>query len=318
MQHRPLGRTGLSIAPVVLGGNVFGWTADEKTSFAVLDAFVDLGFNAIDTADVYSAWAPGNKGGESEAIIGRWLEARPGMRNKVVIFTKVGFDRGVADEKGLSRRWILTAAEASLRRLGVERIDLYFSHRPDPDTPLEETLSAYAALIAAGKIGMIGLSGATAGQLQAALDVSATNRLPAYQVLQPEYNLYDRAGYDGALRDLCRRSGLGVVAYYSLAAGFLTGKYRSEADLARNPARRPKVAGYLNDRGFAILKALDDVAGRHDVQPAEAALAWLMARDGVTAPIASATSVSQVTNFRRAVALTLSSDDVARLDAASA
>jgi aryl-alcohol dehydrogenase-like predicted oxidoreductase len=314
MQRRPLGNSGLSIAPLVLGGNVFGWTADEKTSFEVLDAFVELGFNAIDTADIYSVWAPGNRGGESETLIGRWLKARPGMRGKVIIFTKVGMDFGGPGQKGLSRRWIREAAENSLRRLGVDHIDLYFSHRPDPGTPLEETLAAYGELMRAGKVGAIGLSGAGAAQLQQALDVSKAGDLPAYTVLQPEYNLYDRAGYDGALRDLCLRENLGVVPYYALASGFLSGKYRRPEDTDKNPARGKKVAAYFDARGDAILKALDTVRERHGAQPAEVALAWLMATRGITAPIASATNAAQVQSFARAAALTLSAADMQLLD----
>ena len=316
MDLLPLGKTGLSIAPLVFGGNVFGWTIDEKTSFAVLDAFVDHGFNAIDTADVYSAWAPGNHGGESETIIGRWLKARPSLRDKVVVFTKVGFDVGVPEQKGLSRRWIMKAVEASLKRLGLDRIDLYFSHRPDPDTPLEETLSAYQVLIEDGKVGAIGLSGATAGELRDALQVADRERLPAYQVLQPEYNLYDRNGFDAELQQVCLDEGLGVVTYYSLASGFLSGKYRSDADLKQNRARGGKVAHYLNPRGQAVLHALDEVAARHAAQPSEVALAWLMAQPAVTAPIASATRVDQVTSFARAAALALSTEDIALLTAA--
>lgn len=317
MQMRKLGTTGLSIAPLVFGGNVFGWTIDEKTSFEVLDAFVGYGFNAIDTADVYSAWAPGNSGGESETVIGNWLKARPGMRDKVVIFTKVGSDLGRPGQKGLSERWILEAVEGSLSRLGVEAIDLYFSHWPDPETPYEETLSAYDKLLKAGKVKAIGASNLDAAQLGDALGVARNKGLPAYQVLQPEYNLYDRASYDGALRDLCIREGLGVVTYYSLASGFLSGKYRSKADLAQSK-RGQGVAKYLTPRGEAILKALDTVSARHEAKPAEVALAWLMAREGVTAPIASATSVAQVESFARAGALELTGDDIRGLDAASA
>jgi len=317
MQTRTLGSTGLAIAPVVFGGNVLGWTANEKTSFSVLDAFVDHGFNAIDTADVYSAWAPGNQGGESEALIGRWLKRAPGRRDRVVIFTKVGSDLGQPGQKGLSQRWITEAIEHSLRRLGVDAIDLYFSHFPDAEVSHEETLTAYARLLETGKIRAIGASNFNAEQLGAALHVAQTQALPAYQVLQPEYNLYDRAGFDGPLRDLCRHAGLGVVTYYSLASGFLTGKYRSPADL-RQSARGKKAGEYLNPRGYAILDALDEVAARHHATPADIALAWLLARDGVTAPIASATSVKQVASFARAAALALSEADLARLNAASA
>jgi aryl-alcohol dehydrogenase-like predicted oxidoreductase len=317
MHKRPLGRTGFDIAPIVFGGNVFGWTLDEKASFDVLDAFVDHGFDAIDTADVYSRWAPGNQGGESEAIIGRWLKARPGMRDRVKLFTKVGSDLGQPGQQGLSARWIVQAVEASLARLGVERIDLYFSHWPDPGVPYDETLGAYDRLLKAGKVRAIGASNLDAAQLGEALQVARAQGLPAYQVLQPEYNLYDRGSYDGALRDLCRREGLGVVTYYSLASGFLSGKYRSKADLDQSP-RGEGVAKYLTPRGSAILAALDTVAKRHEANPAEVALAWLIAREGVTAPIASATRREHVASFARAAALVLDAQDLAALDAASA
>ena len=316
MQHRPLGKTGLSIAPLVFGGNVFGWTIDEKTSFAVLDAFVDHGFNAIDTADVYSAWAPGNKGGESETIIGNWLKARPALRDKVVIFTKVGSDMKAPGKKGLGEKWILEAVEDSLQRLGVDQIDLYFSHWPDKEAPYDATLGAYAKLLKAGKIKSIGASNLDAVQLGEALAVAAKHDLPAYQVLQPEYNLYSRSSYDGALRDLCMHAGLGVVTYFSLASGFLSGKYRSKADLGKS-ARGQGIEKYLTERGLRILAALDAVAGRHAATPAEISLAWLIARPGVTAPIASATSVAQVASFAKAAALTLSVEDLKALDQAS-
>jgi aryl-alcohol dehydrogenase-like predicted oxidoreductase len=312
MDRRPLGKTGLSIAPLVLGGNVFGWTIDEKNSFDVLDAFVDHGFNAIDTADVYSSWADGNKGGESETIIGNWLKNRPGMREKVVIFTKVGSDLGVAGKKGLSERWITQAVDESLARLGIDDIDLYFSHWPDV-TPYEETLGAYEKLLKAGKIRSIGASNLDAAQLSEALRIAEDKKLPAYQVLQPEYNLYDRAGFEGKLRDVCVGNELGVVTYYSLASGFLSGKYRSKDDLAKS-ARGEDVEKYLDARGGKILAALDDVAGRHAAKPAEVALAWVMAAKGVTAPIASATSRRHVESFAKAAQLTLSSDDLAKLD----
>lgn len=316
MQLRPLGATGIAIAPVVFGGNVFGWTIDEATSFSVLDAFADHGFNAIDTADVYSRWAAGNQGGESETIIGKWLQARPSRRDQVVLFTKVGADMGLG-KRSLAADWIARAVEDSLRRLRVERIDLYFSHWPDPDTPHEETLGAYARLQAAGKVRAIGASNHSAQQLGDALAVARSQGLPAYQVLQPEYNLADRPSYEGPLRALCLREGLGVVTYYSLASGFLSGKYRSAADLAGS-ARERGVAKYLGARGTAILDALDSVAASHGATPAEVALAWLIAREGVTAPIASATSVRQVESFAKAAALQLAPSETAALDAASA
>ncbi|MGY4801006.1 aldo/keto reductase [Teichococcus aerofrigidensis] len=316
MQKRALGRSGLDIAPLVFGGNVFGWTVDEKTSFGLLDGFVDAGLNAIDTADVYSAWAPGNRGGESETIIGNWLRANPGKRDKVLLLTKVGSDMGQG-HRDLSRGWIIKAVEDSLRRLNTDRIDLYQSHWPDPRTPYEETLGAYDTLLRQGKVRAIGCSNLDAGQLAEALATARDKGLPRYETLQPQYNLYDREGFDGPLRDLALREGLGVITYYSLASGFLSGKYRSEADLGQSQ-RGQGIAKYLNPRGLAILAALDEVAERHGARPAEVALAWLIAREGVTAPIASATSRTQLESLVRAVSLTLRPEDIARLDQASA
>lgn len=316
--QRPLGDTGIRIAPLVLGTNVLGWTVDERRGFAILDAFVDAGFDAIDTADSYSHWVPGNTGGESETIIGRWLARDPSKRARVHLFTKVGSTMpGNGMKKTLAKRWILQAAEDSLRRLGVETIDLHQSHWPDPATPHEETLAAYAELLRAGKVRAIGCSNFDAAQLAEALRVADEQGLPRYQTLQPPYNLYDRAGYEGALRDLAMREGLGVITYYGLASGFLTGKYRSRDDLAKS-ARGGGVAKYLDDRGMRILAALDEVAARHEAEPAQVALAWLMQREGVTAPIASATSVEQVRSLVRATELRLSAEDVSILDEASA
>ncbi|MBB3996304.1 aldo/keto reductase [Aureimonas pseudogalii] len=314
MNHRRLGRTDLSIAPLVFGGNVFGWTADEATSFRLLDAFVDHGFDAIDTADVYSAWVPGHSGGESETIIGRWLAANPGKREKVTLFTKVGSDLGEG-RKGLSARWIAEAAEDSLRRLQTDRIDLYFSHWPDKDTPYEETLGAYQRLREAGKIRHVGASNLDAAQLGEALKVSAAANLPRYDVLQPEYNLYDRGSFEGPLRDLCIDEEIGVVTYFSLASGFLSGKYRTKADL-EGSRRGTAVGKYLDAKGERILAALDAVSARLSAKPAEVALAWVMAAEGVTAPIASATSLDQLSSLARAAELTLDADDKAKLDAA--
>ncbi|MBD9716931.1 aldo/keto reductase [Raoultella sp. RLT01] len=317
MNTRPLGKTGFSIAPLVFGGNVFGWTCDEKTSFAILDAFVDHGFDAIDTADVYSRWADGNQGGESETLIGRWLQARPGMRDKVKIFTKVGSDLGLPGQKGLKKAWIQQAVENSLRRLNTDYIDLYFAHWPDPETPIAETLSAFHALQQAGKIRATGASNLDAQQLSAALEVARKEGLPAWQVLQPEYNLYHRSAFEGALCDLCISREIGVVAYYSLASGFLTGKYRQQADLAQSQ-RGSGIGKYLNPRGMRIIDTLEEVAAQHHAKPGEVALAWLMGREGVTAPIASATSVAQVESFARAAQLTLNAAQLARLEIASA
>ncbi|MBA8902411.1 aldo/keto reductase [Phyllobacterium sp. P30BS-XVII] len=315
MQKRPLGRTGLSIAPLVFGGNVFGWTADKKTSFDLLDRFVDAGLNAIDTADVYSRWVPGNTGGESETIIGEWIKSR-NARDKVVVITKVGGDMGQG-KKDLSPAYIAKAVEASLKRLQVDSIDVYLSHWPDPETPYEETLSAYDTLLKAGKIKSIGGSNLDANQLRAALDVAKTNGLPRYDVLQPEYNLYGRASFDGKLRDLCIAEEIGVISYFALARGFLSGKYRSEADLAQSQ-RGSGVKDYLNPRGYRILDALDAVAARHGAKQAEVAIAWIIARDGVTAPISSATSLQQLESLIKAAALKLDASDIAELDKASA
>ena len=315
LEKRRLGRTELSIAPLVLGGNVFGWTADEKTSFDLLDRFAAAGLNAVDTADSYSRWVPGNQGGESEAIIGKWMKSR-GNRDKVVVVTKVGSDMGQG-KKDLSAAYIEKAVESSLKRLQTDSIDLYLSHWPDGSTPYEETLGAYQKLIAKGKIRYAGASNLDAGQLTAALKIASQKSLPRYEVLQPEYNLYDRSSFDGALSDLCVKEEIGVITYFSLARGFLSGKYRSEADLGKSP-RGGAVGGYLNPRGFGILAALDAVASRHSAKPAEVALAWVIARPGITAPIASATTLPQVESLIRAASLKLGASDVAELDAASA
>ena len=317
LQTRPLGTTGFNIAPLVLGTNVFGWTVDEPTSFSILDAFVDYGFDAIDTADSYSTWAPGNTGGESETIIGRWIKRDPSKRDRVHLFTKVGSGMpGNGGVKTLARRWIQVAVEESLRRLQVERIDLYQSHWPDTRTPHEETLSAYSELLQAGKVRAIGASNFDATQLAEALRVAGANGLPRYQTLQPAYNLYDRS-YDGALNELVITEGLGVISSVGLASGFLTGKYRSQADLSRS-VRGGGMAAYLNPRGMRILASLDLVATRHSAQPAEVALAWVMQREGITAPIASVTSREQLASLVHAAQVTLSAEDVAALDTASA
>ncbi|NYT25842.1 aldo/keto reductase [Alcaligenaceae bacterium] len=315
MLKKALGNTGISISPLVFGGNVFGWTADKQRSFELLDRYVDAGFEAIDTADVYSAWVPGNKGGESETIIGEWMKSRGG-RDKVVLITKVGMEMG-PEQKGLSAAWIERAVEDSLRRLQTDRIDVYFSHRYDADVPVQETLQAYERLIKAGKVRAIGASNFSAEQLAAALTAAREEGLPRYEVLQPEYNLYDRASYDGALRDLAMAEGLGVITYYSLASGFLSGKYRSAADLDKSP-RGGGIKAYLDERGLRILAALDELAEAHGAAQAEIALAWLIAREGVTAPIASATRLDQLESLIRSTQLSLSGADIARLDQASA
>jgi aryl-alcohol dehydrogenase-like predicted oxidoreductase len=312
---RPLGRSGLQIAPLVFGGNVFGWTADENTSFSLLDAFVDAGFNLIDTADVYSRWVPGHSGGESESVIGRWLKAS-GKRERVLVATKVGKDMGDG-KTGLSRRWIRQAVEDSLRRLQTDRIDLYQSHDDDVNTPMEESLAAFGELIKEGKVRAIGASNFSAPRLAEALATSARLGLPRYESLQPLYNLADRAPYEAELEPLCRAEGLGVINFYGLARGFLTGKYRSEADLGKSP-RGGGVKGYLNTRGYRILAALDEVADAHHATPAQVALAWQMARPGLTAPIASATSLAQFSELAGAAALQLSAAEMQRLNDASA
>ena len=311
MEKRRLGRSDLTVAPLCLGGNVFGWTADEEMSFRLLDGFVDAGFNFIDTADVYSKWAPGHHGGESETIIGDWLKRR-GKRDDVVIATKVGSEMGPR-KKGLGKAYIARAAEESLRRLGTDYIDLYQSHRDDPDTPIEETLEAYGALIKAGKVRAIGASNFAPGRLAASLEASARHGLPRYETLQPEYNLMVR-DFEQELAPLCARHGVGVIPYYGLASGFLTGKYRSKADLKQSQ-RGEDVAAYLNARGFAVLDALDAVAGRRGATPAQVALAWLMTK--VAAPIASATSLKQLGDLVASARLKLDASDLARLETAS-
>lgn len=314
MQKRQLGISDISVAPLAFGGNVFGWTIDEKTSFALLDAFVDFGFNLIDTADVYSAWVPGNKGGESETILGNWLKAT-GKRNKIVIATKVGKTMGDGS-KGLKRDYICKAVEDSLKRLQTDHIDLYQSHEDDAAVPLDETLSAYDLLIRQGKVRAIGASNYQANRLAEALAVSSSKSYPAYISLQPQYNLYDRAGFEKELEPLCLEKKLGVISYYSLASGFLTGKYRSQEDLAKS-VRGAGIGKYLNERGFDILRALDQVAAEHHTAPAVISLAWLMHRQSITAPIASATSVKQLSELVKAAAVKLTDEDIKVLDDSS-
>ena len=315
MKKRKLGNSGLEIAPLALGGNVFGWTADEPTSFRLLDAFTAAGGDLIDTADVYSHWAPGHKGGESETVLGKWLK-RGGNRKKVLLATKVGKEMG-PDRKGLSKAYILRAVEDSLQRLQTDIIDLYQAHADDPETPLEETLDAFAQLIRQGKVRAIGASNYNAERLSMALQAAKQNGYPAYQSLQPLYNLYDRAEYETELEPLCREKGLGVIPYFPLASGFLTGKYRSEKDLSGS-ARADIVKRYLDDRGFRILDALDQVARRYRSAPATVALAWMIARPGITAPIASATSVDQLNELMKSLELELDPPAIELLDRASA
>jgi aryl-alcohol dehydrogenase-like predicted oxidoreductase len=314
MEKRKLGGTDFEVAPLAFGGNVFGWTADEPTSFRLLDHFVDAGFNLIDTADSYSRWAPGHRGGESETIIGRWI-ARRGRHDDVVIATKVGSDMGLG-YKCLRKDYIVQAVEHSLRRLRVEAIDLYQSHWDDDKTPFDETLEAYAGLLRQGKVKAIGASNLTAERLTQTLTTAKQAGLPRYQTLQPLYNLYDRASFEGSLEDLCANEGIGVITYFSLAAGFLTGKYRSKADFAKSK-RGSGMQKYLNPRGLRILAALDNVAQRLQAAPAQIALAWLIAQPSVTAPIASATSISQLDELIAATRLKLDADAIQALDRAS-
>jgi len=315
MTKRKLGNSAIEIAPLALGGNVFGWTIDQPTSFKILDGFVDAGFTFIDTADIYSSWAPGNKGGESETIIGNWLK-QTGKRSKVILATKVGMEMGPQD-KGLSKAYILREVEASLKRLQTDYIDLYQSHKDDLATPLEETLEAYSQLVKEGKVRVIGASNFTPERLTEALRLSEENAWPRYESLQPNYNLYDREDFETNLEPLCLNSDVGVIPYYSLASGFLTGKYRSEQDTA-GTKRGQGIKKFLNDRGFRILAALDSVAKDYNANPARVALAWLMARPSVTAPIASATNLEQLKDLTEAVQLELSSGAIEQLNEASA
>ena len=315
MDKRKLGNSGLEIAPLIFGGNVLGWTADAATSFKLLDGFVAAGFDCIDTADVYSKWVPGHKGGESETVIGNWLHAR-GNRSKVVIATKVGMEMpGIG--QGLRRPYIMARVEDSLKRLQTDYIDLYQSHSDDQEAPLEETLGAYQRLIEQGKVRAVGASNYEAPRLAAALKTSVTAKLPRYETLQPLYNLSDRAPFESALAPLCVRENVGVIPYYALAAGFLTGKYRSEADFSKSP-RGGRMASYLNDRGRRILKALDAVAARCNAKPGQVALAWLRDRPAVTAPIASATTMAQLEELTTGIRLALDQAASDELDAASA
>jgi len=315
MEKRQLGKSGLEVAPLMLGGNVFGWTIDEAKSFEILDVFVSAGLNFIDTADSYSTWVTGHKGGESEAIIGSWFK-RSGKRDQVIIATKVGSEIP-GEGKGLSKSWIMRQVEESLKRLQTDYIDLYQSHRDDPDTPVEETLEAYAQLIQQGKVRAIGCSNFTAERSRESLSVSQQHEWPRYESLQPHYNLYEREAYKTTLEPLALQEKMGVIPYYSLASGFLTGKYRSQSDLGKSP-RGKGVQKYLNDRGFRILEALDQVAERYQTKQAQVALAWLMARPSITAPIASATSVDQLNDLVAATQLKLSQRDIDVLDRACA
>lgn len=315
MEKRQLGTTSLEVYPITFGGNVFGWTIDEKKSFEILDAFTGAGFNFIDTADVYSRWVPGNEGGESEIIIGNWMK-KQGNREKLIIATKVGSDMG-SGKRDLSKKYILKAVEDSLKRLQTDYIDLYQTHWDDPTTPIEETLEAYAQLIKEGKVRHIGASNLTPERLKQSLDIAVANNLPAYQTFQPHYNLYEREVFENGLEPLCLGNNLGVLNYYSLASGFLTGKYRSEADLGKSQ-RGGGVAKYLDERGFKILDALDKIAAELNSTPATVALAWLINRPSVTAPIVSATSISQLDSIIKAPDLEITADQLHFLTSESA
>jgi aryl-alcohol dehydrogenase-like predicted oxidoreductase len=315
MQQRPLGRSGIMVSPLCFGGNVFGWTADERMSFSLLDAWVDAGFNFIDTADVYSRWAPGHTGGESESVIGRWLK-KSGKRDKVVIATKVGMDMG--EGAGLAPAYIRKCIDASLRRLQVDRVDLYQAHTDDEATPLEATLETFFELIHAGKVRAIGASNYSAARLKQALAISRSRSMPRYETLQPLYNLYDRAVFERELQPLCVDEDIGVINFYSLAAGFLSGKYRTAADAEKSARGKNTVAKYLNERGLKILAALDEAAQRTNSTPAQVAVAWEMAQPGIASPIASATNLEQLDELVKASELVLDGETMALLDKASA
>lgn len=315
MEKKKLGNTDLQVAPLTFGGNVFGWTIDEKTSFELLDAFVSGGFNLIDTADVYSRWGSGNSGGESETIIGNWLKLR-GNRDKAIIATKVGSDMGQG-KRDISKAYILKAVEDSLKRLRTDYIDLYQTHWDVESTPVEETLEAYSQLVKEGKVRWIGASNLSAERLKASLEASKRYNFPVYQTFQPEYNLYAREGLEKELLGICLENNIGIINYYSLASGFLTGKYRSAADFGKS-ARGGGMNAYLNERGLNILKALDTVSEGHQTSPASVAIAWLIAKPGITAPIASATNLNQLDALIEATKLKLTNEDMILLDYASA
>jgi aryl-alcohol dehydrogenase-like predicted oxidoreductase len=315
MQYRKLGNSGLSVSPLCLGGNVFGWTVDEQSSYKILDAFLDAGFNFIDTADVYSRWVPGNEGGESESIIGNWMNLRS-CRDKVIIATKIGSDMGSG--QNLSKDYIIKGVEASLKRLKTDHIDLYQSHIDDEKTPLEETLEAYYTLVEQGKVRAIGASNYSALRLLHSVKVSELHGYPRYESLQPLYNLYDREKFEKELEPVCLKENIGVITYYSLASGFLTGKYRNENDFDKSPRGAGVKKKYFNDKGLKILNALDEISTRLNSTPAQVSLAWLMARPSVTAPIASATTIEQLSDLTEAADLVLDRDAITLLDKASA
>ena len=311
MKKRKLGNTGIEVAPFALGTNIFGWTIDEQQSFKILDVFIDAGFNLVDTADTYSRWAPGHVGGESETIIGNWLN-KSGKRDKVILATKVGSDMGDG-KKGLSKAYILKAVEDSLKRLQTDHIDLYQSHFDDEITPVEETMEAYFQLVKEGKIIAFGASNISPERLKQSLNTSRQNNYPIYETLQPHYNLYDRDNYEKNYEQICIENGLGVICYFPLASGFLTGKYRSEKDFTKS-IRGGSMAKFMNERGMRILDTLDEMSKQHNVTQAAIALAWIMARPSVTAPIASATSVAQLHELISAVTVKLDEEAIRRLD----
>ncbi len=317
MKRRALGRSGIEVAPLAFGGNVFGWTVDQPTAFRILDAFVDGGFNLVDTANTYSTWVAGHKGGESETIIGRWMKQGGGRREKIVLATKVGMEMP-GPKKGLAKAYILAAVEESLTRLQTDRIDLYQSHTEDAATPIDETLEAYAALVKAGKVRAIGASNYSAENLAAALGASERRGFPRYETLQPNYNLYTRSEFEAKLQPLCVREGIGVIPYFGLAAGFLTGKYRTEADLAQSPRGEGIKRRYMNERGTKVLAGLDEVAKSKKAKCSQGALAWLMARPAITAPIVSATTVAQLRETMAAAELELDNAALEVLEQASA
>jgi aryl-alcohol dehydrogenase-like predicted oxidoreductase len=311
MQKKRLGKSGIEVAPIAFGGNVFGWTIDEKKSFEMLDAFMASGFNFIDTADTYSRWVPGNRGGESETIIGKWLKWR-NNRDKVIIATKVGGDMG--EGRNLSKKYILKQVEDSLRRLQTDYIDLYQTHHDDPTIPVEDTLSAYAQLIKEGKVRIIGASNLSKDRLTGSLEAAIQNNLPVYQTLQPLYNLYEREKFETDYKGICEKYGLSVLPYYSLASGFLSGKYRSDNDISKSLRGKGIKKKYINERGFKILRALDKIAGEYQSQPATIAIAWLLSKSLVTAPVVSATNTHQLEEIIKATSIHLHNEAIEVLE----
>ncbi|WP_304038555.1 aldo/keto reductase [Mesonia mobilis] len=314
MKKKKFGNSNLETNPIIFGGNVFGWTLNEKESFKILDELFEKGYRTIDTADVYSRWAEGNEGGESEAIIGKWMKER-GVRDQIGLHTKVGSDMGQG-HKDISKSYILKAVEDSLKRLQTDYIDLYYTHWDDDKTKVEETLGAYQQLIESGKVNHIGASNLSPQRLLESLDAHKVHELPKYEVFQQQYNLVERNDFEGDIKEICEQNGVGVATYFSLASGFLTGKYRKEEDF-EGKKRKGFVEKYLNRQGLAILDALDKIAEEHEVTNAAVALAWIMNRPGVTAPIASATKSSHIEAFDEAIQLQLSEDEMNKLNEVS-